>query len=133
MIGLRTTLGGCNLEPGDFVWIDHPLLPTAQAKTDTTADLNEAIDVTETAWDVTDGTVFSTDSHYIVDREVVQVSTVSTDSITVSRAQCGSTAATHADAEDVYSLSTKWEVIRLRTTPGNAPDGNEIEVTCREV
>jgi len=82
---------------------------------------------------VTDGTAFSTDGHYIVDREVVQVSTVSTDSITVSRAQCGTIAATHADGEDVYSLSTKWEVIRLRWTPGSDPQGNEIEVTLREV
>lgn len=129
VLDFRTRLGAVDLEVGDLVYVDHPLLPTGQGKTDTTANVDKTISLTETSWDVTDGTVFSTDSYYMVDREVVQVTAISGDTLTVSRAQCGTVAATHDNGQDTYLLAQKWEVIRLRTMP----EENEIEVICREV
>ena len=65
--------------------------------------LAEAIDLTETAWDVTSGTLFSPGQIIKADSEIMILSTVVSNTITgIERAANGSTAATHDSGATVY-------------------------------
>ena len=73
--------------------------------------LNEDLDDSETGVDVDDGSVFTTADFIIVDNEVMDITGISTNTLTVTRAYQGSTAATHDDNTSVYKVSAdNWSV-----------------------
>ena len=75
----------------------------AVTQADGTANLlNEALDDSETGIDVDDGTVFTAGDHIKVDNEVMQVTSVSSNTLTVVRDAMGTSAATHNDDTQVY-------------------------------
>lgn len=76
------------------------------ATQDTGTTLAEAIDLTETDWDVSDGSIFVVNDHIQVDTEVVLITAIATNTLTVRRAQFGSTAATHANASAILRPMT---------------------------
>ena len=67
--------------------------------------LNEALDDSETDVDVDDGTKFQVGEYILVDAEIMKVTAISTNTLTVVRAQLGTTAATHLDNALVYVLT----------------------------
>ena len=73
---------------------------------DSTADTNEAIDISETGIDTTDGTQFSVDDVIVIDSEAMLVTAISTNTLTVVRGYDGTTAATHTTATDIYTMHT---------------------------
>lgn len=66
--------------------------------------LNEALDNSETGVDVDDGTVFSVGDHIKVDSEIMKVSSISSNTLTVARGAMSTTKATHNDNTQIY-----WE------------------------
>lgn len=94
-------------------YIGDPLYPALQTKHEwldealnaTTDALNEALDNSETDVDVDTGTVFRVGDIIQVDDELMLVSSISTNTLTVTRGYGSSTAATHADNTVVYVIS----------------------------
>ena len=78
-----------------YEWIED----TYAARSD---QLNEALDTVETDVDVDDGTKFQIGDVIEVDSEQMWVSAIATNTLTVTRAYGGTTAATHADNTAVY-------------------------------
>ena len=68
------------------------------------AVLAEALDTSETGVDVGDGTKFNVGDGIQVDSEIMLVTAINTNTLTVTRAIQGTTAATHDDAEIVYKI-----------------------------
>jgi len=62
----------------------------------------EALDTSETGYDVTDGTVFSAGNLIRFDNELGYVSSVATNTLTIQRGTNYSTAATHLTAINIY-------------------------------
>ena len=65
-------------------------------RTTSTATLNEALDTTETGVDVSDGTQFEVGQTILIDSEQMYISAIATNTLTVTRAVNGTTAATHS-------------------------------------
>lgn len=75
--------------------------------TDSTADTNEAIDIIETAIDVTDGALFGYGDVIRVDSEKMLVTNISSNTLTVKRGFLGTTTASHNTAVDIY-IGIEW-------------------------
>ena len=75
--------------------------------TDSTANTDEAVDIIETAIDVTDGSVFGYGDIIKIDNEKMLVTNISSNTITVKRGFLGTTAATHNTSVDVY-IGVEW-------------------------
>jgi hypothetical protein len=67
--------------------------------------LNEALDASETDVDVDEGAQFSIGDIIKVDSEMMKVTNIATNTLTVTRAYNGTTAATHDDDSEVYTLN----------------------------
>ena len=74
---------------------------------DSTANTDEAVDIIETAIDVTDGTVFGYGDIIKIDDEKMLVTNISSNTLTVKRGFLGTTTATHNTATDVY-IGVEW-------------------------
>ena len=73
--------------------------------------LNEDLDNSETDIDVDDGSVFTTSDFILVDSEVMDITGISTNTLTVTRGYQGTGAVTHDDNTSVYSVSCdNWSV-----------------------
>ncbi|MCK9600784.1 MAG: hypothetical protein M0R06_17215 [Sphaerochaeta sp.] len=66
-----------------------------EASTTSTATLNEDLDASETGVDVSAGTAFSTGQRIRIDSEDMLITNIATNTLTVRRAQNGTTGATH--------------------------------------
>jgi len=64
--------------------------------------LNEALDDSETAIDVDDGTVFQVGDYIKVESEIMKVKSISTNTLTVDRGAMSTTAATHNNNTAIY-------------------------------
>ena len=64
--------------------------------------LNEALDDSETAVDVDDGTVFAAGDFIKVDDEIMQIVSISTHTLTVIRGAMSTTVATHDNNDPLY-------------------------------
>src|SRR3990167_8250687 len=82
-------------------WVYVSTQPT---KVDSAANLAEALDTSETGVDVTDGTLFNVGDGIQVENEIMLVTAIVTNTLTVTRAIQSTTAATHADTTDVYKI-----------------------------
>jgi len=67
--------------------------------------LNEALDASETDVDVDEGAQFSIGDIIKVDSEMMKVTNIATNTLTVTRAYNGTTAATHDNDSEVYTLN----------------------------
>jgi len=72
---------------------------------DSTANLAEALDATETGVDVSDGSQVSAGQIIKVDDEEMEVSSISTNTLTVVRGANNTTAASHSNGADVYEMA----------------------------
>lgn len=79
--------------------------------------LNEDLDTSETGVDVDDGTMFRAGEIILVDDEYMEISSISSNTLTVTRAALGSTAATHDNDTYVLSLFEKQKENGLSGTP----------------
>ena len=77
---------------------------TQPTKVDSGTNLAEALDATETGVDVGDGTLFNVGDGIQVEDEIMLVTAIVTNTLTVTRAIQSTTAATHADTTDVYKI-----------------------------
>jgi hypothetical protein len=75
--------------------------------TDSTANTDEAVDVIETAIDVTDGSVFAYGDIIKIDNEKMLITNISSNTITVERGFLDTTTATHTTATDIY-IGVTW-------------------------
>tara|TARA_A100001391_G_scaffold138412_1_gene96787 strand:- start:1416 stop:2600 length:1185 start_codon:yes stop_codon:yes gene_type:complete len=75
--------------------------------TDSTANTDEAVDIIETAIDVTDGGQFSYGDIIKIDDEKMLVTNISSNTITVERGFLDTTTATHSTATDIY-IGVSW-------------------------
>ena len=112
-----------HLEPGDLVLLDHGWLPPGKRPQQLTT-VNEAIDASETVWDVPSGDAgyFRDNDYLLIDEEVVQVDSVDTgaDQLTVTRGAVDTEAATHATAAPLKRFAVKWELAGIQAVPGRA-------------
>lgn len=74
---------------------------------DSTANTNEAVDIIETAIDVTDGSVFGYGDIIRIDSEKMLVTNISSNTVTVKRGFLGTTTATHNTGTDIY-IGVEW-------------------------
>ena len=95
---------------GDYIYIRNE--PT---KVDSEANTNDAdITATETTLTVTDGTKFTVGDGIQLDSEIMRVTTIATNLLTVVRAIQGTTGATHADSLDVFIVGPEiGEIVRV--------------------
>jgi len=79
---------------------------TQPAKVDSTSNISDAggISASDTTVGVTDGTDFNVGDGIQIENEIMLVTAIVTNDLTVTRAIQGTTAATHADTTDVYKI-----------------------------
>ena len=75
------------------------------AATDSTADLNEALDATEVVVTVTDGTVFAAGDVILVESEIMIITSIATNDLTVTRGAGGTAGQTHATGLSVFDVA----------------------------
>lgn len=97
-------------------WLEDTMSPR-------TGTLNEALDDSETGVDVQtgEGAYLKKGDVILVESELMWVSSVSTDTATVTRGFAGSTAASHAD-------DTAWEVVTMAAVEGSQYVGGHTTV-----
>ena len=78
--------------------------PLTAGKKDSTVDINEGGDWVsgDTTLTVTDGDWFKVNDYLIIESEIIKVTAISGNDLTVVRGRLGTTAATHVDATDIY-------------------------------
>ena len=74
---------------------------------DSTANTDEAVDIIETAIDVTDGSVFGYGDIIKIDNESMLITNISSNTLTVKRGFLGTTTATHNTGVDIY-IGVEW-------------------------
>lgn len=152
-IEFGTWLNAVDVELGDTVWFDHPWLPVTRRPV-LLATLGAALTNVATTVTVQNGeaSLFrevgsgTTEKDFIkIDNEVMRVETTVTsgsgNTITVTRAQCGTQGAAHDDDAPVYHLNrVRWEVVGIQydvdnagiriqaqeTPPAFAPEGRAV-------
>ncbi|KKN31637.1 hypothetical protein LCGC14_0821860 [marine sediment metagenome] len=89
-------------------------ISTQPTKVDSTSNTAEALDATETDVDVDTGTDFTVNDGIQVDSEIMRVTAIVSNTLTVVRGIQGTTAATHDTATDVFIIgSAIGEVARV--------------------
>ena len=84
-----------------------------ESYTDSTINTAEAVDVNETAIDVSDGSAFSQGDVIRIDSEKMIVTGISSNTLTVTRGFFGTTIATHNTSVDVY-IGIEWENVHYK-------------------
>jgi len=74
---------------------------------DSTANTDEAVDIIETAIDVTDTSVFGYGDIIKIDNESMLITNISSNTLTVKRGFLGTTTATHNTGVDIY-IGVEW-------------------------
>lgn len=90
---------------------------------DSEADLAEALDDSETDWDVDDGTKFSAGDIILIDDELMTVSSINVNTVTGTRASLGTTAAAHDNGKDI-SIRTYDGKHQIKSTSDPTDDAN---------
>ena len=147
-----TWLNAVDVELGDTLWFDHPWLPVTRRPVQL-ATLGAALNDSATTVFVQLGesSLFrqvtgTTEKDFLkIDNEVLRVETIVTsgsgNTITVTRAQCGTQAAAHDNDAPIYLLNrVRWEVVGIQydvdnagiriqaqeTPPAYAPEGRAV-------
>ena len=131
--------GTTNSQPKYFAIADGKLWGgNWSLMTDSAANLDEALDASETGVDVTDGTKFVVDDIILIDDELMAVDSISVNTLTVTRAFLGTTGASHSNGTDVTIRIADGERHTIRnlttapTTWGAAVSigGTDSEITA---
>jgi hypothetical protein len=102
-----TTADGDAVATCTFVIGNPPMVPdTYVSDTKSGSLLNEDLDASETAIDVDDGTDFAKTQIIKVDSEKMLISSISSNTLTVTRGVLSTTAATHSDNAIVYEAGS---------------------------
>tara|TARA_Y100000310_G_scaffold344882_1_gene460235 strand:- start:333 stop:3035 length:2703 start_codon:yes stop_codon:yes gene_type:complete len=137
---LATCMNGVDVELGDVAFLSHDWVPGSRSSIQLGL-VAEAIDTTETTWDLTTDATWGgaaswrVDDHLLIDKEVVKITAVNpfpTDTIVVSRAQVGTTAASHDTASPIYRLIHKWEVTGIQPDVNRAQFRLELQEGPRD-
>ena len=130
---------GILVQPGDFLFIDHPKFKASQRARQIT-ETAEPVDAVETEIDVTAGEAGlfrSNDYIYIQESnlsppELMQVTGIDSANsrITVSRAQCGTKAQTFSTGANIYQLTQKFIVLGVQEMN---PDDTRIRIEAQIV
>ena len=94
---------------------------------DVVSNLNEVLDTTETGVDVVDGTLYAVNDRIRIDNEWMLVTAIVVNTLTVTRAILGTTAATHALATAIfrgpgtYYNWIPWARWQMKVGGANAP------------
>lgn len=116
IVELGTFYNALDLEVSDVVLLSHDLLPDSKDKTQV-GTLNGAHGDTGNLT-LNGGHTAAAGQWILVDDEVMEISSISTNTITPSaRGGAGTTAASHADATAVYYLPVKWEIQGVKYEP----------------
>jgi len=93
---------------GIFGYVPH----YSNAWPDSTANINEGgqFSASDTTLTVTDGTVFSVGNYIKIDDEILFITAISTNDLTVERGRLGTTASTHEDDTDIYTFKQKRDI-----------------------
>ena len=75
------------------------------AASDSTANLDEALDTTETVVTVTDGTVFAAGDVIQIDSEEMIITSIASNDLTVTRGTGGTSATEHLTGRDVFDVN----------------------------
>tara|TARA_R100000329_G_scaffold133493_1_gene113262 strand:+ start:649 stop:1833 length:1185 start_codon:yes stop_codon:yes gene_type:complete len=78
-----------------------------ESYSDSSANTAEAVDIIETAIDVSDGSVFGYGDIIKIDDEKMLITNISSNTLTVKRGFLGTTTATHNTATDIY-IGVEW-------------------------
>lgn len=134
IVRFQTWLNAIDMELGDFVYVDQTRLPALKQPQSLSA-LSGAMDDSQVTAPLNSGTgwFFREDDLILIDHEIMVVTVVAADQLTVTRAQAGTLAAAHSSVAAVYRLITKFEIVRLLTMPGLGTDREPyIEIEARE-
>ncbi len=87
----------------------HNLTPhmLAESYADSTANTDEAVEISESQIDVTDSSVFALGDILRIDTEKMLITSIATNKLTVKRAILGTASATHTTATDIY-IGATW-------------------------
>ena len=77
---------------------------TKYSKTDASTNTDEVLDDSETGIDVVNGAKLNDDSFIMIDSEIMAVTAIGGNTLTVSRGQLGTLAAAHLTNTDVYQI-----------------------------
>ena len=130
VVKFRTWFNACDLEVGDFIFVLDDCLP-ANKRPKTVDALNGAINNSTITVVVVTGYKFRINDYILIDHEIMKVTNVSGNNLTVTRSVAQTTAMSHLDAAVVYRIETKFEVLGLRVMP--QLEDAAIEITAREV
>ena len=97
-VGLDTSVGGTGWGAGAYGGTTTTALQTTVNEGGTFSD-------SDTTLTVTSGTGIAADDFILIDTEILKVTNVSTNDLTVTRAQSGTEAATHANGATVFLIS----------------------------
>ena len=89
---------------------------------DSTANANEAIDISETVITVTDGSQFAALDTITIDSEDMLIVSIATNDLTVVRGYNGSTAATHDNGTDIFDNFENPTATQMNAS-GTGPEG----------
>ena len=105
--------------------------PYAQPRVETTINEGAAFAKSDTTLTVTSGTTLGAvaNSYILIGSEVLKVTAVSTNDLTVTRAQDGTTAAAHADGAKVYRLTETTIATGNAADNGATTTATTIDVT----
>lgn len=131
-VTFSTFLNACNVELGDVCLFDHEWIPESHQGT-AIGITDEALDTIETGIDVATGTgsSYTVNEYYRVGTtdEIVKVSSISTDTLTVARAAAGSTVRSHALGVTLFHITKRWRVTELQPVPARA----QFKITLQEL
>jgi len=94
----------------------------------TNATAAEAMDASETGFDVSDGTKFVAGQVIVVDNEMMTIGSISGNTLTVSRGSQSSTAATHSNGATIYTLVLPFWSSALNLTADEEIDATETDI-----
>lgn len=130
-----TWFNAVHLELGDLVYLNHDRLPAGKRAAPTSSLASAMNDSQTTAVVATgEGSRFAADDMILIGSEVMKVTGVSTDTLTVTRAQANTVAVAHDSGATVSLLYVKWEVIELipRANLGRQTPEPRIGLALRE-
>lgn len=109
LVGLESNVFEYDV-PANFAYISHIRIGDMSydnaSNQDTGTDLNGAVTAAATSWVVDDGSIFVVNDHIQVATETVLITAISGNTLTVRRAQFGTTAAAQADNASILRPMT---------------------------
>tara|TARA_R100001015_G_C4632224_1_gene195516 strand:+ start:6 stop:3071 length:3066 start_codon:yes stop_codon:yes gene_type:complete len=91
----------------------------ANNRTDSTATAGEALSATDTTFTVSSGSAFTVGDYIAIatDAEIMKVTNISTNDLTITRGEFATTAASHSNSAIIYKIKPNWlNITKTETT-----------------